>query len=296
MRTAPGRCSATTRRRATWQMTFLHASLGLPPAQFVGVPGDSPFFSLGNGVELAQAAQEAEAAAAAVAAAGGGGGGGRRRPATAVAAGGHAAGSVRPPRPALPRPGGLSRARRRSSGERAADLGRYPAALGPPGHPRRDRLHDLPHGGHARRPGLRDHLGDDRRQLSVAELSGQVPGQHLVLGPLRGGLLRPPGRLERVGRLAAPPGLPRPARLSTSSSLRSARSLPATSSLVIEVRTIRSVLVRTSSRAFIAVVRSLRSRSFSSAMEHIHRAPRRPGRRAGRAVALNRPRVPGMAP
>jgi membrane peptidoglycan carboxypeptidase len=34
---------------ATWQMTFLHADLG-PPAFFVPVPANSPFFSEGNGV------------------------------------------------------------------------------------------------------------------------------------------------------------------------------------------------------------------------------------------------------
>jgi membrane peptidoglycan carboxypeptidase len=35
---------------ATWQMTFMSADLGSPPAQFVGVPADSPFFSLGSGI------------------------------------------------------------------------------------------------------------------------------------------------------------------------------------------------------------------------------------------------------
>src|SRR5258706_7614294 len=53
---------------------------------------------------------------------------------------------------------------------------------------------------------------------------------------------------------------------STSSSLRSRAALPATSSLATEVRTMRRVLVRTSSRAFIAAVRSARSRSLSPAM------------------------------
>jgi len=33
---------------ATWQMSFMRANLG-SPAQFVGVPQDSPFFALGNG-------------------------------------------------------------------------------------------------------------------------------------------------------------------------------------------------------------------------------------------------------
>jgi membrane peptidoglycan carboxypeptidase len=35
---------------ATWQMTFMHADLGNPPAFFIAVPADSPFFSLGDGV------------------------------------------------------------------------------------------------------------------------------------------------------------------------------------------------------------------------------------------------------
>jgi membrane peptidoglycan carboxypeptidase len=35
---------------ATWQMTFMNADLGNPPANFVAVPNGSPFFSLGNGV------------------------------------------------------------------------------------------------------------------------------------------------------------------------------------------------------------------------------------------------------
>ena len=46
-----------------------------------------------------------------------------------------------------------------------------------------------------------------------------------------------------------------------SSSLSSRASLPATSALVMAVRTIRSVEDRTSSRALIAAVRSERSRS-----------------------------------
>jgi membrane peptidoglycan carboxypeptidase len=35
---------------ATWQMTFLNAALGSPAAQFPTVPADSPFFSMGNGI------------------------------------------------------------------------------------------------------------------------------------------------------------------------------------------------------------------------------------------------------
>jgi hypothetical protein len=34
---------------ATWQMTFLHAALGFPPANFVPVSPLSPFLALGNG-------------------------------------------------------------------------------------------------------------------------------------------------------------------------------------------------------------------------------------------------------
>ena len=54
-----------------------------------------------------------------------------------------------------------------------------------------------------------------------------------------------------------------------SSSLSSRASLPATSALVIAVRTIRSVEERTSSRALIAVVRSARRRSLRSLMSAI---------------------------
>ncbi len=54
-----------------------------------------------------------------------------------------------------------------------------------------------------------------------------------------------------------------------SSSLSSRASLPATSALVIAVSTIRSVEDRISSRAFIAVVRSARSRSFSESCSAI---------------------------
>jgi len=44
----PGQMFGDNAPGATWQMTFLHAALGAP-VPFVGVPGDSPFFSLGNG-------------------------------------------------------------------------------------------------------------------------------------------------------------------------------------------------------------------------------------------------------
>jgi membrane peptidoglycan carboxypeptidase len=44
----PGQMFGDNAPGATWQMSFLHAALG-SPAPFVGVPSDSPFFSMGNG-------------------------------------------------------------------------------------------------------------------------------------------------------------------------------------------------------------------------------------------------------
>ena len=46
----PGQMFGDNAPAATWQMTFLHAALGSPPASFVGVPADSPFFAKGTGV------------------------------------------------------------------------------------------------------------------------------------------------------------------------------------------------------------------------------------------------------
>jgi membrane peptidoglycan carboxypeptidase len=46
----PGQMYGDNAPAATWQMTFTNADLGNPPAQFVPLPGDSPFFSEGNGV------------------------------------------------------------------------------------------------------------------------------------------------------------------------------------------------------------------------------------------------------
>src|ERR1700722_19220151 len=43
-----------------------------------------------------------------------------------------------------------------SGAELATHLGGDAGTVGPAGHLRRDRLHDLPHGGHPGRPGLRD--------------------------------------------------------------------------------------------------------------------------------------------
>jgi membrane peptidoglycan carboxypeptidase len=44
----PGQMFGDNAPAATWQMSFLRANLG-GPAAFVGVPQDSPFFSMGNG-------------------------------------------------------------------------------------------------------------------------------------------------------------------------------------------------------------------------------------------------------
>jgi membrane peptidoglycan carboxypeptidase len=61
---------------ATWQMTFMNASLGSPPAQFVSVPGDSPFFSMGNGVNSPKPPKPPKPAKPGRGGGGGGGGGG----------------------------------------------------------------------------------------------------------------------------------------------------------------------------------------------------------------------------
>jgi membrane peptidoglycan carboxypeptidase len=49
----PGQMFGDNAPAATWQMSFLHAALG-SPASFVGVPADSPFFSMGNGISSPQ--------------------------------------------------------------------------------------------------------------------------------------------------------------------------------------------------------------------------------------------------
>jgi membrane peptidoglycan carboxypeptidase len=46
----PGQMFGDNAPAATWQMTFMNADLGSPPANFVNVPFDSPFFSMGSGV------------------------------------------------------------------------------------------------------------------------------------------------------------------------------------------------------------------------------------------------------
>jgi membrane peptidoglycan carboxypeptidase len=46
----PGQMFGDNAPAATWQMTFMNADLGNPPAFFVAVPQSSPFFSMGDGV------------------------------------------------------------------------------------------------------------------------------------------------------------------------------------------------------------------------------------------------------
>ncbi len=46
----PGQMFGDNAPAATWQLTFSNAALGSPPAFFVGVPTDSPFFLMGNGI------------------------------------------------------------------------------------------------------------------------------------------------------------------------------------------------------------------------------------------------------
>jgi membrane peptidoglycan carboxypeptidase len=45
----PGQMFGANAPGSTWQITFLHAALGSPPAQFVPVPPNSPFYAEGNG-------------------------------------------------------------------------------------------------------------------------------------------------------------------------------------------------------------------------------------------------------
>jgi hypothetical protein len=46
----PGQMFGADAPGATWQMTFMQADLGNPPANFVQVDPNSPFFSMGDGV------------------------------------------------------------------------------------------------------------------------------------------------------------------------------------------------------------------------------------------------------
>src|SRR5690242_1441652 len=89
----------------------------------------------------------------------------------------------------------------------AADLGGDPGPVGPPRHPRGQRLHHLAHVLHAGRTGFGDGRGDQLREFVVAELSGEVAGQDVSLGPFGRRLLGPASRAERLGRLPALPGL-----------------------------------------------------------------------------------------
>jgi membrane peptidoglycan carboxypeptidase len=61
---------------ATWQMTFTNAALGSPAAQFAAVPGDSPFFSMGNGVNSPKPPKKGKPGGGKGGGPGGGGGGG----------------------------------------------------------------------------------------------------------------------------------------------------------------------------------------------------------------------------
>jgi membrane peptidoglycan carboxypeptidase len=60
---------------ATWQMTFLHASLG-PPVAFPAVPLDSPFYALGSGVSSPKPPKPPKKGGGGGGGPGGGGGGG----------------------------------------------------------------------------------------------------------------------------------------------------------------------------------------------------------------------------
>ena len=85
----------------------------------------------------------------------------------------------------------------------------------------------------------------------------------------------------------------RPSTVTTSASSSSRAVLPATSSVFTAVRTIRRVADRSSSRDFIAVVRSDWSRSLSSLMPAILSAPVPPVRvPAGRRVCRRARRLP----
>jgi membrane peptidoglycan carboxypeptidase len=64
----PGEMFGADAPAHVWQMTFMHAYLPNPPANFVGVPGSSPLFALGNGQTSPQKKKHRHP--------GGGGGGG----------------------------------------------------------------------------------------------------------------------------------------------------------------------------------------------------------------------------
>jgi membrane peptidoglycan carboxypeptidase len=54
----PGQMFGDNAPAATWEMTFMHADLGNPPASFVAVDPNSPFFSLGDGVNSPKPAKQ----------------------------------------------------------------------------------------------------------------------------------------------------------------------------------------------------------------------------------------------
>jgi len=72
----PGQMFGDNAPAATWQMTFTNASLGSPAAQFVGVPPDSPFFSMGSGVNSPKPPKKPKPGRGGGGPGGGGGGGG----------------------------------------------------------------------------------------------------------------------------------------------------------------------------------------------------------------------------
>src|ERR1700750_1485488 len=61
----------------------------------------------------------------------------------------------------------------------AADLGGDPGPVRPARPPRGQRLHHLAHALHVGRAGFGDGRGDQLREFVVAELSGEVSGQHI---------------------------------------------------------------------------------------------------------------------
>src|SRR6201989_2058732 len=89
----------------------------------------------------------------------------------------------------------------------AADLGGDPGPVRPARHARGQRLHHLAHALHVGRAGFGDGRGHPLREFVVAELSGEVFGQDVSLGPFGRCLLGPAGRAERLSRLPALPGL-----------------------------------------------------------------------------------------
>ena len=205
----PGQMFGDNAPGATWQMSFTDADGGARGRSWAA--GRQPVLLQGNGVNSPKPAKEGGVVAVAAAV--------RAATVAAVTDGGNGGGDPPTAGPAPPRPppwacrapladmppagpvGGPSPPGR--DGPRG-----HPAALGAARHARRDRLHHLSHRAHAGRSGLADHVGDDRGHFGVAELRGKVLGQDLVLGALGGRLVRAPGRLERLRRLAAPPRLP----------------------------------------------------------------------------------------